>query len=203
MATHSPLDAVRAEPAVRAHFLALGLRALERADPEVRGAVLGAFRAEADAVPALPALRWLSVGLLLDMTEAALERGGPEALRAMVHDTMRLAFESPLWRAIVRGMIATFGLTPPKVARWAPVAYRLAFRATGTMSVPRSDARSALIVFRGVPELCRARGAYVDALGYALEFFFELTESQGAVVRVAAAEEDSSGETLAFELSVG
>jgi hypothetical protein len=185
-------------PAVRAHFLKLSLRALDRAEPALRERAHALLGAELSEIASARGLSWLPLERLLAMSAAAAEYGGEEALRALVHDTMRLAFESPVWHRVIRIAIDTFGLRPPQVARWAPSIYRLAFRGTGKMRVERADDNGARVVFEGVPAVCYEHPAYVAALAHALEFFFELTETSGSVTHVPAPERRAD---LVFDLN--
>jgi hypothetical protein len=184
---------------VRAQFLKLSLRALERADPALREAAIRLLGEDLQAIRGARALSWMPVSRLLRMSEAAHAQGGPAALEALVLDTMRLALAAPLFNRVVRVAIDSLGLGPPQVARWAPGVYGLAFRGTGTMTVPRVDDDTALVVFRDVPEECLQRPAYVLALGHALSFFFELTRRPG---EVRALPREPGSREIAFELRV-
>ncbi len=185
------------DPAVRAHFLKLSLRALERAEPALQDQARAHLATELEAIERARGLAWLPLAHLLSMSASAAEHGGSAGLRALVHDTMRMAFQSPVWNRVIRMAIDTFGLRPPQVARWAPGVYRLAFRDTGRMEVPRADDVSATILFTAVPPLCLEHPAYVAALVHALEYFFELTDTEGSVRRADIPEPTT---TLAFEL---
>jgi len=187
------------EPAVRAHFVALALDALREAHPAAWP------EAEVELADAIAAVRaagrfgWLPVARLLELDRAGMARLGEEGLRQLVLDTMGRALRSPLWRGLLETLIRWLGVTPPQVARWAPRVHALAFRGVGRMHVPEADAQRAVVAFDGVPDACLSEGAYVASLGYALEFFFELTDTRGTV-RVLDC--DANAGHVRFELTL-
>lgn len=174
-------EAAPHEPAVRAYFLRCAVDALQALAPAT------AWPPEiARALPALrsaPGLAWLPVETLLPLVVAARAELGEAGARELVIDSMRRAMGAPLWRRMIVGALRSLGLGLPAMARWVPRLYGLVYRATGTMHVPECDAHRARIEFRQVPALCLASPAYLDALGHALSFYFELSGQLGDVTR--------------------
>ena len=187
------------EPQVRAAFLQISLRGLERFDAATQQQLRAALPHSVAEVEAARPLRWLSVEHLLRMNDVCRAVVGEGETDAMIEDSMLAAYNGSVWAGFITTATRLFGLSLHGLSRWVPRLYPLVFRNCGALEVEAVDPRAATLRFTQVAPNCIANEHYCRALGSALSVFFPLTQRQGHVRLLVR---DTDARTLRYRLEI-
>jgi hypothetical protein len=153
--------------------------------PDDYPAVAGRLRHREDIEARLP-VEWIPIEAdveLLDAMAALLPAAGVEAL---VRERQRQEMGSALFKTFVATIGKLVGLTPTSLVRQIPKGWGQLFQECGTVQVRAVGERTAELAVTGLPAVCLASPAWLDAMPVGMRTLFELVGTSGEVRRQGA-----------------
>jgi hypothetical protein len=147
-----------AEPRVRA-----------RLSPLVRQAIDAAFR-----------LDYLPVMVELEVIAAIREELGPKGSRMVSREGLRRTLKGSMLAGLVHSATVLFGNTPGGLLKWVGRGYGRVSRDCGELRLEKAGESTAEVRLEKLPAELNLP-SYLDAVGGALEAFFDVCEVKGEV----------------------
>lgn len=114
------------------------------------------------AIDAATRVSWLPGAINFAMVEAVADVLGLDGGRTFYFDTFSKAWDTPLFRAAVRGSLRLVGSDPGGLLKMLPRGNAMVFRGFGDYDILRRDASSIDIRHRDIPARCFDRdGAWI------------------------------------------
>ncbi|HET9598015.1 MAG TPA: hypothetical protein VFP65_20675 [Anaeromyxobacteraceae bacterium] len=169
-------------PAVRARHMKTVLAAVDALAPEQAPAVRERFGAAAlRAVEDASAVEWLDLGLNLSLTRAIEEVLGRAGCHRLFRSQLDEALQTPVFRAIVDGAIALFGLDPSSWARFIPSGWGLVFREVGRWSVEHNAPGELQLALADLPPATVVDDVWPASVAASLGALVGLARAEGGV----------------------
>ena len=153
--------------------------ALSTAEAAAVRAAFGA--AGALAVEESSGLEWLPVQHNVALTAAIHGTLGDAAFERFFHDHTAAALSTPVFRAVVDGAIALFGLDPSSWARLLPTGWSLVFREVGAWQVERVGRGEVEFMLSGLPQVCLTDPVWPVSVGHSLSALLDLARTKGSM----------------------
>jgi len=150
-------------------FPAAEPRVRERLTPLVRQAIEAAFR-----------LDYLPVMVELEVVAAIREELGSKNARKVAREGLRRTLKGNLLAGLVSTAVVLFGNTPGGLLKWVGRGYGRICRDCGELRLEASGESHAEVRLENLPPELNLP-TYLDAVGGALEAFFDVCEVQGEV----------------------
>jgi len=155
--------------ALGALFPAAVPRVRERLSPLVLQAIDAAFR-----------LDYLPVMVELEVIASIREELGPKGSRQVAREGLRRSLESNLLSGLVSSAIVLFGNTPSGLLKWVGRGYGRVCRDCGELRLEDAGEAHAEVRLVNLPRELNVP-SYLDAVGGALEAFFDVCQVKGEV----------------------
>lgn len=117
------------------------------------------------AIRDAPRTSWLEAEHQIAVDGAIAEVLGNAALERMIREYVSRASDTPLFKPLMRGAIALFGLTPASIYRILPRAWGMTSREAGIVSERVIDDRHHEVTYAQLPELMRVESIAVTTRG--------------------------------------
>ena len=132
------------------------------------------------AIEEASGVEWLSAELNLATTRAVHATLGPRAFARFFRALSGESFRGPLFRAIVEGAIAVFGLDPGSWTRLLPSGWGMVFRDLGRWEVQRSGDHVDLTL-SSLPAPFLADRVWPESVAASLGGLVDLAKTEGGV----------------------
>lgn len=187
-------SAASARPAVRARYMQLFSKQIERLPVPEREAISAAIGR--DVIESASAMSWLPLAVNLEATRAVAERLGPERTDRFFRGLLLDTAHSPLLGSVVQTALRVAGRNPGLSLPWIAKGFQLIFRDMGGWTTVRRDTGILVMELAGLPAECVSDDVWARSVASALSALLDLARLEGSV---AVAEVDRASGRVVFE----
>jgi hypothetical protein len=145
-------------------------------------ALAGRLRHRQDIEARLP-VEWIPIEADVELLEAMTALLPAAGVEALLRERQRQEMGSALFKTFVATMGKLVGLTPLSLVRQIPKGWGHVLQECGTVEVRAVGERTAELAVTGLPAVCLASQAWLDAVPVGMVTLYELVGASGEVRR--------------------
>jgi hypothetical protein len=169
-------------PSVRVRHPQTLLALLREHYAERHAAVAERLRHREDIEQRLP-VEWIPIEADVELLDLLAEQLAAGAVESLLRERQRQEMGSALFKSFVATIGKLLGMTPTSMVRQIPKGWGQVFQDCGSVQLLSVAERGAELVVTGLPAVCLASSAWLDALPVGLATLYELVDARGQVRR--------------------